>query len=310
MHKNPARVPKNWLAFELNILRRLEFKSVSIPFTNNPNLGKYLKQWNIRVLANDLFKSSFIKTLANIENNEEKITEEEVRVILDDAYVPQYKLKNKALLNWFNETDSWWFDNIRQNIEKLPSEMHKAIALDLGIKVGDYVTSFDDETRQLRQPLSQVFKRFWNIEDDPINNNQHNKCHNRTALEFTAENYTDLLFLRLPKAHNDTLKKHFGKSAWRDEWVCGNDSFWKEMEKSQHESLGSSIETKSQYLNLITEFFKTAQHIDLWAIEHVEDGFIQTQDIVEAISEVRKVDTIYSKDFSELMGTRAVIITA
>jgi hypothetical protein len=55
---------------------------------------------------------------------------------------------------------------------------------------------------------------------------------------------------------------------------------------------------------------QTAAHIKSWAISHVEDGAIGTQDIVETIGKIRRVDTIFTKDFSELTGTKAVIITA
>jgi hypothetical protein len=37
---------------------------------------------------------------------------------------------------------------------------------------------------------------------------------------------------------------------------------------------------------------------------------VTTQELVETIGSVRKVDTIYTKDFSELTGAKAVIITA
>ncbi len=47
-----------------------------------------------------------------------------------------------------------------------------------------------------------------------------------------------------------------------------------------------------------------------WAIAHVENGFIQTQDIVTTIGRIRRVETIYTKDFTELTGTKAVIIVA
>ena len=43
---------------------------------------------------------------------------------------------------------------------------------------------------------------------------------------------------------------------------------------------------------------------------YVEDGFINTSELVETIGSVRKVEMIYSKDFSELTGLRATIITA
>ncbi len=42
----------------------------------------------------------------------------------------------------------------------------------------------------------------------------------------------------------------------------------------------------------------------LWAI-----GYTTTEEIVETLRRVRKVETVYTKDFSELTGARATIIT-
>ena len=69
-------------------------------------------------------------------------------------------------------------------------------------------------------------------------------------------------------------------------------SNWREPAKSARMS-----KPKSQYLHLIEELLKTASHIGKWAIAHVEDGFITTQDIVETIGGICRVDTIYTKDF-------------
>jgi hypothetical protein len=74
--------------------------------------------------------------------------------------------------------------------------------------------------------------------------------------------------------------------------------------------LGSATETKSQYLHMLEETLRRSAHMRTWAIAHVEDGFIQTQDVVETIGSIRRVDTVYTKDFSELTGARAVIIVA
>ena len=69
-------------------------------------------------------------------------------------------------------------------------------------------------------------------------------------------------------------------------------------------------ETKSQYLKLLEETLQTASHISNFAIAHVESGSISTQDLVETIGKVRRVEAIYTKDFSELTSTTAVMITA
>jgi hypothetical protein len=301
---------KGWLAFELNVLRRLKFKSAALPLTGEVNLGAALKRWNVRVLANDSTRSAWTKATANIQNNSETLSESDINTILEDVYVPRYLLQNPTLRNWFNETDAWWFDNVRQNIEKLEANSTKSIGLSIGMNVGDYVLSFDEETRQLRQPLSNIFKRLCSVQAKPFDNNQINICTNKNINDFVAENYTDLMFLRLPQTHNRNFRDALGLTAWREEWVRGGNDFWQDVEATQTGKLGAMVETKTQYLKLVEEILKTASHIPIWAIAHVEDGFISAQDIVEVISHIRRVDTIFTKDFSELTGNKAVIITA
>lgn len=311
MFATSVAAPKGWLAFELNVLRRLKFASAIMPFAGEPRLGAYLKRWNRRISANDLTQAGFVKAVAAIGNNDEKLSENDVETILEDAYVPRYRLQNAALKNWFGETDAWWFDNVRGNVEKLASTQKQAIAMSLGMQVGDYVLSFSEETRELRQPLSKVFKRLWSAMPAPVDNGQTNVCQNKTARNFIAENFdADLMFLRLPPAHNFSQRAYLGWAAWREEWIQGDDCFWNDLERVQADGLGAPVETKSQYLGLLEETLSTAAHIGKWAVAHVENGFVSTQDIVETIGRVQRVDTIYTKDFSEISGTKAVIITA
>ena len=98
--------PRGWLAFELNVLKRLNFTSAALPFTGDANLGAYLKRWKVRVLANDLTLAGWTKAAAAIQNNSEKLSDDDVNIILEDAYVPRYRLQNQALRNWFGETDA------------------------------------------------------------------------------------------------------------------------------------------------------------------------------------------------------------
>lgn len=310
MH-NPNKIsPKSWLAFDLNVLRRLTFESVVIPFTESPSLGVYLKHWNVRVAANDPMRSSWAKAHSQIANASEKLSADDVNVVLNDAYVPGYRLHNQALSSWFTETDAWWFDNVRQNIDRLSSPLARSLASSLAIATGDYVFSFKDDTRELRQPLSNAFRRLWSVLPDPFGNGLSNTCSNNNADDFLAESAAELMFLRLPRPHAQPIKTSLGNAAWREEWLRGGNDFWDDLETSMRGRLGSATETKSQYLHLLEETLRRASHIKTWAVAHVEDGFIQTQDVVEAIGRIRSVESVYTKDFSELTGTKAVIITA
>jgi hypothetical protein len=307
---SPKQKPRSWLAFDLNVLRRIKFASVALPFCEAPALGSYLKRMNVRIAANDPLQSAWTLAIARIVNNRERLTDDDVNLVLEDAYVPGYRYRNPALRDWFNETDSWWFDNVRNNIDKLESPTKRAIAAAITFAVGDYVLSFDEESRELRQPLSNAFRRLWTIEPEPFDNHESNTCENKNADDFIAETPAELMFLRLPTAHAVTLRNYLGLHAWREEWLRGGNDVWSDVDASFSGRLGGATETKSQYLHHLDETLRRATHIRHWAVAHVETGFISTQDIVDTIANIRRVDTIYTKDFSELTGTKAVIVTA
>ncbi len=304
--------PNGWLAFELGVLRRLKFTSVALPFTGEPEICVQLKSWNIRVAANDPMIWSYTKAFALIENNNESLDEEDLFILLDDAYVPRDQFENPTLLKWFNETDAWWFDNLRFNAERL-EPYKRALALTAGMMTGDYVLSFNEQTRHLREPfsLSEAFRRLLACLPEPLDNSMRNKSTNQDVRNFVAErHHTDLLFLRLPIPVTQTTTGRDPMMTWREEWLRGGDEFWPELERARDARLGSRVQSKQQYLGFVEDLLRTASHIPAWAIAHTENGFITSDELVEKIGRVRKVSSIYSKDFSDMLGVRAALIVA
>ena len=304
--------PNGWLAFELGVLRRLKFASVALPFTGEPELCVRLKNWRVRVATNDPMLWSYTKSLALIENNTEQLNEDDLNVLLDDAYVPRDKMSNAALLKWFNETDGWWFDNLRFNAEGL-EPYKRALALTAGMMTGDYVLSFNEQTRTLRQPFSlpDVFRRMLECLPDTLDNSMRNQSSNQDVRNFVAErHHTDLLFLRLPVPVTQTTTAKDPIVTWREEWLRGGDDFWLDLERARSARLGSRVQSKQQYLGFVEELLRTASHIPTWAVAHTENGFISSEEMVEKIARVRRVSSIYTKDFSDMLGVRASLIVA
>lgn len=303
-------LPAGWLGFDLNVLRRLKFSSLAMPFAADPLLGTYMKRHGVRVLSNDVLRSAWTRSVAAIQNNNERLSDEDLNTVLEDIYIPGHRLRNPALRTWFSETDSWWFDNARRNIDRLESPFSFAIASSLVMAVGDYARSFNDDNGDLRQPLSNAFRRFWNTLPAPVNNGQTNTCQNQRVKDFIAESRTDLLFLRLPAARTASRTGYSEDLIWKEEWLREGSDFWPELDAMRAGTLGMPVETKSQYLQLVAELLSAASHIRKLAVAHVESGFVTAQDLVDTINPIRKVEAVYTKDFSELTGTKAVIITA
>lgn len=301
-----------WLAFELGVLRRLKFTSVALPFTGEPEICVRLKSWKVRLAANDPMLWSHTKALALVENNTEQLNDDDLNTLLDDAYVPREKISNQALLKWFNETDAWWFDNLRFNAEKL-EPYKRALALTAGMMTGDYVLSFNDETRTLRRPFSlpDVFRRLLDCLPAPTDNSMRNVSTNQDVRNFVAErHHTDLLFLRLPMPVLQTTTASDPIATWREEWLRGSDDFWMDLERTRGARLGSRVQSKQQYLGFVEDLLRTASHIPSWAIAHTENGFISSEELVDKIGRVRRVSSIYTKDFSDMLGVRASLILA
>ena len=301
-----------WLAFELGVLRRLRFASVALPFTGEPEICVRLKNWKVRVAANDPMLWSYTKAFALVENNTEQLDENDLEALLDDAYVPRDKLDNSALLKWFNEIDGWWFDNLYLNAQHL-GPYKRALALTAGMMTGDYVLSFNEQTRSLREPFSlpNVFRRMLDCVPAAHDNSMRNKSTNQDVRSFVAErHHTDLLFLRLPIPVTRTTTARDPVVTWREEWLRGGDDFWPELERARNGRLGSRAQSKQQYLGFVEDLLRTALHIPAWAIAHTENGFISTEELVEKVARVRKVSSIYAKDFSDMLGVRASLLVA
>lgn len=118
------------------------------------------------------------------------------------------------------------------------------------------------------------------------------------------------MFLRLPDARDRKLSDQLGWLAWREEWLRQTNDFWEKIDTAQAGKFGGQAHSRSQYLNQLEDFLATAAHIDKWAIACRENGFVSAADITETIARVRRIETVYTKDFSELIGTKAVIIVA
>ena len=302
-----------WLAFELGVLRRLKFTSAAIPFTGEPHLSVQLKRWKVRVAANDPMIWSYTKATALVENPAERLTESDLSTVLNDAYVPRDTLDNSSLAKWFNESDAWWLDNVRFNAERLESEYKRATALTVGMMVGDYALSFDKSTRMLRQPLSlsNLFRHLTKLLPSPYDNSLRNRSTNQDVRMFVAERqHTDLLFLRLPSPVLQSEASRETLSGWREEWLRGGDGFWNDFKQQQAGKLGAPVQSKQQYLGFVEDLLRTASHIPIWAIAQTENGFISTEELVDTVARIRKVDAIYTKDFSDLQGVRASILTS
>jgi hypothetical protein len=296
---------KALLGFQASVLRQLEFRSIAIPFWSEARLDWYLKAWGKLIFANDPRGWAGIVARANVEATQ-PLAEETIARILENVYVPGVRLGNPELRRWFGETDAWWMDNLRRNIEALDDELTRAQALRLGIQTGDYALSFDDVTLELRRPLTTVFWRLAGRAFAGPPGQPYNRSFNQPAEDFIKHARADLLYLRSPSAHPDRGGAE-ARSDWREVWTSGTAS-----RVNAHPSLSSTPpQSKQSYLATLDRLLRPASSFKIWAVEYQEPGLAAAQDIVELIKEYRPVKATYSKDVTEVAGgLRSYIVVA
>ncbi|MFL6275431.1 MAG: HD-GYP domain-containing protein [Blastocatellia bacterium] len=296
---------KSLLGFEASVLRQVEFRSVAIPFFGWTRLDLYLKAWGKAILANDPRAWAAAVARAMLESRT-TLDEEQIARLLEDVYVPGVRLANPELRRWFNETDAWWMDNLRRNIESLDSEACRAQAIATGLMTGDYALSFSDETRELRRPLTTVFWRLAGRALAGPSSYAASHSANMPAEAFIRQARADLLYLSLPAAHT-TQAGAEARSEWREVWVRADAA----QEATDLDRLMSAPQSKHAYLAMIDRLLRAALHLRTWAISYQEIGLASVAEITELIQEHRPVRATYSKDLTEVAGgLRNYIIVA
>jgi ribosomal protein L12E/L44/L45/RPP1/RPP2 len=296
---------KSLLAFEASVLRQIDFRSIAVPFCGWARLDWYLKLWGKVILSNDPRAWAAAVSRAMIEAKA-PLGEEQIIRLLEDIYVPGTRLRNAHLSRWFTETDAWWLDNLRRNVEAIEDESLRAQAIMLGLQTGDYALSFDEETRDLRWPLTTI---FWRLAGRVLlgpPSHPHNRSSNEPAEHFIKQTRADLLYLSLPPAHTEQAGSE-ARSRWREAWVRGAG----EDAADEVTRLMTAPQSKQAYLAMVDRMLRAAAHIKVWAVGYQEVGLASARDISELIKEHRPVRATYSKDLTEVAGgLRSYIIVA
>ncbi len=287
---------KSLLGFQASVLRQIEFRSIAIAICGWARMEWYLKTWGKLIFSNDPRAWASAASRALIEARTAP-SEEHIAELLRDVYVPGNKLANPSLRRWFGETDAWWMDNLRCNIERAGDDLLRAQAIYLGLQVGDYALSFTDQTRELRRPLATVFWRLAGLLMSGPQGHAHNRSFNLPVEEFARMSRADLFYLNLPAAQAERAGSE-ARSQWRESWTRSSD----QVAGDEVMRLVSTAQSKHTYLSMVERILRAAPHIKTWAIEYQDTGLASAHDISELIKEHRPVQATYSKDLTEVAG--------
>ena len=298
-------------AFEANVLAKQQFESIAIPFTGMSHIGWYLKLGNKRIIANDICQWAWWVGRARIENNNDQLAEDHLSIILndinDDLANDICSNLNSDLQRWFSNNDANWLAQVRENIDRLPSDNYRALALFAGILTGDYILGFTSQTQFLRRPLTVVYREMVKIVNRICDNQGLNYVSNLEALDFIVRTRADLMYAKLPTP--GSIERFIHSSAyWREVWVRKDTSIAREIWQQTHAHLGGIALSKARYLQSIAELLDHAKHIPIWALSFSTYQQLSLSEISHLVEKHRTVKQTYTKDSGGLVGGQLAYI--
>lgn len=206
----------DWLWDEMT---RVEFDSVLDVFGGTGAISHKAKQFNKQVFYNDYLRFNHQIGLAIIENNEYRLTDEDVEFLLtnhDHLDYPSFIQEEFEDL-YFTDEENAWLDRMYVNINELDHKYKQAIAYsalaqsclakrpynlfhraNLYMRTEDVERSFGNKTTW-EKPFEEHFKD--NVEEynnGVFDNERENKAFNRDVMEWENPPEADLVYLDPP----------------------------------------------------------------------------------------------------------------
>lgn len=287
------------MAFEIAVLRELDFRTIALPFGGDGRLGWRLKMLGRQVHTNDFRQAETCQAIALVENNGFILGAAQIDAILcaaENAAENENAPLNPGLLSRFSPTEARWFEGFRLAVLENEDRMTQALAMTLGLRLGDYWLSFDDESKPLRPSIEDAAVELSTRSNLAVDNHRSNTAACLDPRQFVVQAQADLLYAALPAfAPLDATRPE----SWREIWASGEPDVWTSLAKRQQGTFGGCFLSKSDYKTAVKAFFRRVRHFGKWAIALSDHHPIKPEELVECLSDLRPQVKTYSKDVSE-----------
>jgi len=302
-------------------LQDIKFHSFLDLFGGTGVVGYTAKIHGKKIIYNDLLKFNHIIGKAIIENNREKLLQEDIDYILKkgEGHYPNFIEKNFNDI-YFTEDENRWLDVVITNISSMKNEYKKALALyclfqscirkrpynlfhrkNLYVRLANVKRGFGNKTTW-DTPFETHFREFANELNSLIfDNKKDNLSLNYNALNFPESINADLVYIDTPyfSAHSNVGVDY------RDfyhflEGICNYENWEKYIDrKSKHQRLKKDKtpwEDKRKIVFAFDRIFKRFKE-SILVVSYRSGGIPTEQDMFSLLKKYKAQVEIIKRDY-------------
>jgi adenine-specific DNA-methyltransferase len=271
-----------------------EAKSIFDAFAGGSSVGYESKKRGLRVISNDILKVNYLLSKTLIENNSEKINNEDIEIIFSGTPKKGFMYKNYSNV-YFYPSECMELDLYRKNIELLPSEYKKAMAFSLlrramirkmpysrfNIRWDKIVQLRDEEYsykhyKRKRAYHNQSFKSHFlenlsEYNNAVFDNKKNNKSLNADIFSLIGKTKADIIYLDPP--YTGTMNDYFGFYGLMDEYYYSKKIM----------PFENNFINKNTSIDLLDKLFSNLKNFKYWFLSYNNSSSVSKEQIMDLL---------------------------
>ena len=278
-------------------------------FAGSQSVSFLFKQMGFKTITNDFLSFNNQIGLALIENNSEKLTKEDINLLLKASKKKKdFKLMEETFTNvFFEKSEAAFLDNLRANIPMLNSVYKQALAYAIinrsmtrKVTMGHFGHTqalryaSDPErikrNRSLIRPLKEIFEDLAPKYNNAVfDNKQENKSYNQNILDLLPTiNKVDLAYFDPPycDSHADYQSFYHLLETYTEYWK--DKQFINGIKRYEPQRF-SGFDKKRDVISSFEKLFEYAEEIPCWIISYNNRSYPSVEHFEELLSKYRNV---------------------
>jgi adenine-specific DNA methylase len=280
-------------------------ESILDAFSGSGIVSYAFKQNNYRTLSNDLLSYNAIITKALIENQNIKLTDEDIEMLLSDNPLKENFIEREFTDLYYTKDECIFLDNLHSNILKLENEYKRALAFaSIGrtlirkilfayfchTKAIDYRK---DEKHWKRNPvinsdMKALFRKYITEYNNAVINNKKDNTSFNTNILLSANTFdVDLVYMDPP--YGGTHADYGSYYHFIETYI----NYWKDEELFNTTKQPKNKLTKSKFATkdvvpAFEELFEKCKNIKYWMISYNSNANPKKDKFIEMIQKYKK----------------------